>query len=136
MINILLIVIVVFIARYFLNKKEISKNEKQDNSIKKHTLISCINISIPISKTVQNSNNNSTEEKIERNSKSTSRSGLVRILNLELPDINSNEEMTTEEEVKPTQKEEQENQEKIEVKDVKVKVKFKIVDWYLSLRRE
>ena len=111
-----IIVIVVFVARYFLNKKEIGKNEKQNNSIKKHTLISCINISIPISKTVKNSNNNSTEEKIERNSKSTSRSGLVRILNLELPDINSNEEITTEEDVKPTQ-EEHEKQEKIEVKD-------------------
>ena len=58
-----IIVIVVFVARYFLNKKEIGKNEKQNNSIKKHTLISCINISIPISKTVKNSNNNSTEEK-------------------------------------------------------------------------
>ena len=70
-----IIVIVVFVARYFLNKKEIGKNEKQDNLIKKHTLISCINIS-----------------------------------------INSNEEITTEEDVKPTQ-EEQEKQEKIEVKD-------------------
>lgn len=116
-----LILIVVLIARYFFYIKNDNVNENTESSNKDYTFLSCINIAIPISKTIQADITETNKEEgsnTSRNSNTTSRSGLIRILDLELLNIEEKdekkmvaEEDTHEEEIK------EDTTKKIEVKD-------------------
>ena len=94
------ILIVVLITRYFFDTKNNIDADKSIDISKDYTFLSCINISIPISKTIQVNITESNKEdntKDTRNTETTSRSGLIRILDLEL--LNIEEKHSTVEEV-------------------------------------
>lgn len=124
------IVTIVLIARYFLgmnHHSEVSSEKAEDpsfissvltNVVGNHSFLSCIHISLPISNSIQEDSKGSDDSglNVARNSTASSRSGLIRILELELPVI---EEENQEEEVVEESEEEQEVQEteRAEVKD-------------------
>ena len=86
---ILFVVGVTFITRFFLNKKE--EKEKTNVTLLKtnKTFLSCIDMSMPILKYLNN--NKEKETNISRNSQVSSTSKLFRILDLELPNVYKNE---------------------------------------------
>lgn len=107
--------IVIFGTRYFLSKKNIG-TDVSIQSNKKYTFLSCIDISIPISKTMNQ--NESKDIKVSRNKKTTSRSGVVRILELGLGNIenmNSKENENIQEE--STENDNEQPKERKEIKD-------------------
>lgn len=115
-----LILMVVFIARYFCNIKE--NSIVVNNLDKKYTFLSCINISIPLSKTIQKTYENNAEDELEKQenrtlTKVTSRSGIIRILDLELPTIEEKEENNTSTETDLSDSYEEKNTERVEIKD-------------------
>lgn len=108
----ILIGIFVFIARFFfVNKKlKVEKKEKQYN------FLSCLNIAMPITKTIENNKVIVADNKEnKRNSKTTSRSGLIRILDMELLEIEEKEDEI--EQTKENVEEKNEKKEKTEIKD-------------------
>lgn len=108
----ILIGIFVFIARFFFANKKI-KVEKEK---KQYNFIACLNIAMPITKTVENNKvteNDNAES--ERNLKTTSRSGLIRILDMELLNIEEKEKKM--EESTENIEEKNEPKEKTEIKD-------------------
>ena len=121
------IAIIVLVARYFFSINSNNKIKMDDKYsinnflaqiIDNNNFLACINISIPISKEIPTEATNSNISKVEQNNKTTSRSGLVRILELELPTLeeeNQNEEESAETEEE--QEKEIEETERAEVKD-------------------
>lgn len=107
--------IVVFGTRYFLSKKTVGADVSVHPN-QKYTFLSCINVAIPISKTMNQDANQ--ELKISRNKKTTSRSGVVRILELGLGNIenmNSEENENTQE--VSTENNDEQPKERKEIKD-------------------
>ncbi len=118
-----LIVIVMLITRYFFY---INKTNKENKENKNFTFLSCIDISLPVLKTINLGIDNTTSENTPTNpsriAKTTSRSGLIRILNLELPNIETEEiieetEENNEENENTVNNEKEETSEKVEIKD-------------------
>lgn len=115
-----LILIVVLIARYFFYVKNDNVNENRDSCNKDYTFLSCINISIPISKTIQADETETNKEdssNTSRNGKTTSRSGLIRILDLELLNVEEKEEKKIVAEENTNDEEAEESTERVEIKD-------------------
>ena len=119
---------IIAITRFFIVRKE--KNKKFESSNFKlikndNTFLSCIDMSIPISKSLDIKGDNKKDEdkkSITRENMFSSRSGLLRILDIELPNVES-----TEENIKDSNKieenknldnnEEEKTEERIEIKD-------------------
>lgn len=117
-----LIVTVMFITRFFLNKKKETLTEKNYSLIKNNdTFLSCIDVSIPIAKTLNTNKNDNNEDllKKERNKESTSRSGFLRILDVELPNIIENNNNEAKEKLNTEENNAKENEEieRIEIND-------------------
>ena len=89
-----ILIIVIFtimaITRFFLSKKK--EEDKSNYSLIKsnNTFLSCLDLSIPIAKSL-----NDSEDKYKKNEREkkeyTSRNGLLRILDIELPNIKNDE---------------------------------------------
>ena len=108
----ILIGIFVFIARFFLANKKLKVEKKE----KQYNLLSCLNIAMPITKTIENNKVIVADNKEnKRNSKTTSRSGLIRILDMELLEIEEKEDEI--EQTKENVEEKNEKKEKTEIKD-------------------
>ena len=117
-----IIVTVMFITRFFLNRKKETLTEKNYSLIKNNdTFLSCIDVSIPIAKTLNTNKNDNNENllKKERNKESTSRSGLLRILDMELPNIiENNNEAQEKSNTEENNAKENEEKERIEINDI------------------
>lgn len=115
---------IIFITRYFLNKKENNKDRESNYSIIKNnnTFLSFIDLSIPVAKRLNDDKNNNEDNKKNQveNSDSTSRSSFLRILDIELPNVYEKEsENETEEEVATDENSSEDNkqEERIQIKD-------------------
>ena len=79
------------LIRYFFCVRSNSKNKNFEQSSKEYTFLSCIKIAFPILKTMQTENPTNNEKENTDNTRinntTTSRSGLVRILGLELLNV-------------------------------------------------
>ena len=115
---------IIFITRYFLNKKENNKDRESNYSIIKNnnTFLSFIDLSIPVAKRLNDDKNNNEDNKKNQveNSDSTSRSSFLRILDIELPNVYEKEsENETEEKVATDENSSEDNkqEERIQIKD-------------------
>ena len=115
---------IIFITRYFLNKKENNKDRESNYSIIKNnnTFLSFIDLSIPVAKRLNDDKNNNEDNKKNQveNSDSTSRSSFLRILDIELPNVYEKEnENETEETVATDENSSEDNkqEERIQIKD-------------------
>lgn len=109
----------VLIARYFSYnaKKQKENKETTTNIAYNNYLLSCFNVAMPISTIILPSSSSDQENNIDeqRNTKSTSRSSLIRILDLEL--MNIKEEADKEQEEIEEDFSNETIQEKVEIKD-------------------
>lgn len=117
----LFVVGVIFITRFFLSKKEEEKSPNVSLMKSNQTFLSCIDMSMPILKYLNTNKENKDKANTSRNNKATSRSELLRILDLELPNVyesvtNENEENNNVEEKNNTNTEEK-REERVEVSD-------------------
>ena len=114
---VLSISIVVFITRFFLIKKNKLNFKSLDLIKTDETLLSCIDDTITFSKLNDTRNN----KNYRSTKKTSSRSLLKRMLDIELPNLNEQENNNNEEDVtkseKFTQKENEKQQERIQIKD-------------------
>lgn len=119
-----LIVSVVLISRYFFYIKNKNMDEDTFKHDKNYTFLSCINISIPLAKTMQITDNKQIKDESEAEEdrtlkKVSSRSGFIRILSLELPIIEEKEqdESTISTETDSSNYDEEKVSERVEIKD-------------------
>ena len=118
---------IVTITRFFSLEKDNNNHNSHKLSLLKNnsSFLSYINVSMPIDKTLNlkgTNINKDTVNKKERKEKTTSRSGFLRILDIELPNINNNQNMNNseianknEEEAEKTEETDQE--ERININD-------------------
>lgn len=131
----LLIVVLVFITRFFLHKREKAEPKKLDLIKTNKSFLSCIDMSMPISKIVSSNKDEGQEKGKSDNSRnkktSSSRSGLLRILDLELPNIEENQNIDNTEEIAM---EENDNNAKDEYKVERIQIKDTYTNQYKSVK--
>ena len=117
-----IIVSVVLISRYFFYIKNKKMDEDTFKHDKNYTFLSCLNISIPLAKTIQITDNNQDKDESKEDrtlKKVSSRSGFIRILDLELPIIEEKEEQENNASTvtEPSKSDEEKVAERVEIKD-------------------
>ena len=121
---ILLISCVVFITRFFLQKKSNFNFDRLCLVKSNNNFLSCINVTLPFAKVLKSDEESEDKvgDKIERNKLSTSRGLLKRMLDIELPNVEPNVEENEKEksdvvESDNSNKEAERNIERIQIKD-------------------
>lgn len=117
-----IIVSVVLISRYFFYIKNKKMDEDTFKHDKNYTFLSCLNISIPLAKTIQITDNNQDKDESKEDrtlKKVSSRSGFIRILDLELPIIEEKEQQENNASTvtEPSKSDEEKVAERVEIKD-------------------